>query len=165
MESQKDPKKVQGLGEEESCLIWEGEHAGRPKIPLTDPTANTHTHTHTHTHTPTHTPHTCHVNHRLTYWVGGHDWNGSIMRIATVPCGYLQHSTTTNKHHKLTCTDCKTVPMGTLGVPLTSTQLPRRVQGCWWGLHYEAGTFAQGWGGGSSLARAPSPPFLAPCIL
>ena len=27
-----------------------------------------------------------------------------------------------------------------------------------------AGTFSRGWGGGSSLARTPSPPLLAPCI-
>ena len=28
--------------------------------------------------------HTGHVNHRLTYWLGGHDWNGSITRVAMV---------------------------------------------------------------------------------
>ena len=68
---------------------------------------------HTHTQTDTHT-HTCHVNHRLTYWMGGHNWNGSITRIATVHClmkvtalnvrtrmqtGYLQHINSTPHHH------------------------------------------------------------------
>ena len=66
-------------------------------------------------HLPQHArTHTCHVNHRLTYWIGGHNWNGSITRIATVHClmkitalnvetcmqtGYLQHINFTPQHH------------------------------------------------------------------